>query len=97
MGNGRDHDGRMPSDVCDDVRLLMRHAMVPNPSWRPRSWHHRILYRIFSTAPAHTPESYGFRCLLRIGSALAIMLVYSILLDYDVAGLRIGTGKEERE
>jgi len=40
MGNGSDHDGRMPSDVCDDVRPLMRNAKVSNTSWRPRPWHH---------------------------------------------------------
>src|SRR5262245_12492763 len=43
------------------------------------------------------PESYGGRYPLRLGSALAIMLVYSILLDYDVTGLRTGAVNEKGE
>src|SRR5437879_3789816 len=38
------------------------------------------------------PKSYGCRRPLRIGGAMVIMLVYSIWLDYDVAGLQTGTG-----
>jgi len=52
-----------------------------------------------ATAPqsSYNPESYGCRCPFRLGDAMTIMLVYSILPDYDVAGLRTGAVNEKEE
>jgi hypothetical protein len=45
----------------------------------------------------HLVQGTLMRCPLHIGGAMAIMLIYSILPNYDVAGLRTGVGKEEGE
>ena len=58
---------------------------------------HQTPQHLFPTASTHNPASYGCRYPLRIGDALAIMLVYSLLLDYDVAGLRTGAVNEKGE